>query len=574
MQEKIQQLTQKAVANKKISIGLLVGVIVLVGGLVSFNVPTKDSLAIASAAQAGKEISGVEVAVAGATSTTDISSGGNSWPGELISLGSVPVQPSREGTISSWNVHIGQKVSAGEVLGVLSQPPAMPDTVAMVAEKAGDAAMSRANVEAKRAYVSERIKQLTALRSNTEQSLSTSQDLLGSNGSAGLPMIAAKKEVIRSILRSTFAKTYPIFSGNATLPLKWSSISLIDPIGAQNSGLRNQFPSVIFAVKSDLDTPEKSPVVSGLAYYDLMIKLADASLPDGSMLTDTMLADVKTMLHADQQEFIMAVDEEKKTELMAVDTNKASFEQLKDIDNEIATLTQDLAMAEGDVSAKDAAYKAVRSGVLGGSAIIAPKSGTVSSISKKVGEFVGPGMPVAVVTGDNGNDEIVRFRIPSNIRKPEIGTIFYVTRPGFPESMPKVKLIGVGNSLDDTGSVMADALFLEPIDWPVGISLRVVAGIDTETLEIPLSSLWWDASGGANIWAVSKGGRIYAKKVSLGRTLGERIEVYSGLSRGEEYVVKPVPGISEDMLLDDIKAPDVGQKGESSYDAAMRAMGM
>lgn len=571
MQEKLMQFVQTSVRNKKILFGTLTGIIVLIGGVMYLR--SKDSLASVSEGRMGKTPD-VEIAIAGATSTLETGGAGNSWPGELVSLGSVPIQPAREGTIASWNVHVGEKVHAGQTLGTLSASPQMPDTIAMVAEKAGEAAMSRANVDAKRTYVTERIKQLTALRENTEQSLDASQSLLGNSTDGDLSMITAKKEVVRAILRSTLAKTYPVFSGSITPPVKWSSFTLISPIGQQNSGLRDQFPSIYFAAKSDIETTGKSPVESGLAYYDLAIKLADASLPDDAALTSLALSDLKTMLHQDQQDFVMAIDEEKKTELMAVDTKKASFEQLQGIDNEIATLTQDLSMAEGDVSAKEASYQTVRSGVQGATAILSPKSGTVSSITKKIGEFVGPGMPVAVVTGDKGSDYVVRFRIPSNVRMPIVGDEFYVTRPGFPETMPRAKLIGVGNSLDDTGSVMADALLLDPIDWPVGLSLRVMAATDSGTLDIPLASVWWDANGGANVWAVSDAGRVYGKKVTLGRTLGEKIEIYTGLSRGDHYIVKPVPGITEDMLIDDVKATESGQKSESSYEAAMRAMGM
>lgn len=572
MQEKIQQFTQLVIANKKITLGLLVAAVSAIG-LIAVNMPGRDSLAAVAATQT-KDTPELEVAVLGATSSMLLAGAENSWPGELISLGNIPIQPAREGTISSWNVHVGQKVYAGETLGMLSQPPAMPDTVAMLAEKAGDAAMSRANVEAKRTYVTERIKELISLRENTEQSLTSSQALLsGSAGGADLSMVAAKKEVVRAILRSSLAKTYPIFSGSITLPTKWSSINLIASIGAQNSGLRYKFPEIFFAAKSDLDSADNFPVGSGLAYYDLAIKLADASLPDGGMLTDASLTELKTMLHDDQQAFVMAVDAEKQAELMVVDTKKESFEQLREIDNEIATLRQDLAMAEGDVSAKDASYQAVRNGVQGNSAITAPRSGTVSSIMKRVGEFVGPGMPVAVVTSDKSSEYIVRFRIPSNIRMPKTGDEFQVTRSGFPETMLRAKLIGVGNSLDDTGSVMADALLLDPVDWPVGVSVRVLALEDSDSLQIPLSSVWFNAKGDANVWAVSEAGRVYAKKISLGRTLGEKVEVYSGLLRGEKYIVKPTPGITEDMLMSDIVAP-TEQKTESSYEAAMRAMGM
>jgi multidrug efflux pump subunit AcrA (membrane-fusion protein) len=576
MQEKLQQFTQKAIAHKNILLAFFLGSALVTTGVAAMNMSSNDSLAAVSMSQERGTTSRIEIAIAGATSSLNTVKTENSWPGELISLGNVPVQPQREGTIAAWNVHIGQAVFVGQVLGTLSASPQMPDTIAMVAEKASEAAMSRTTIEAKRVYTLERITQLTLLRDNTEESLKESQALLGFGErlSGDISMIAAKKEAVRAVLRSTFAKTYPIFSGNAVLPTKWTAISLIAPIGAQNSRLRDQFSSVVFSVQSDLGEPATSPVVSGLAYYDLMIKLADASLPDGGMLTDAMLLELKATLHEGEQAFIMAVDEAKKTELMAVDTKKASFEQLREIDNEIATLKQELAMAEGDVVAKETAYRSVSAGARGASAITAPKSGVVSAIMKQPGEFVGPGSPVALITGGKNDELIVRFRIPSNIRTPEVGNVFRVLRSGFPETLINARLIGVGRALDDTGSVMADALLLDPVSWPIGTSVRIIPSSENDTMSIALSSVWWDTNGKSNIWAVSDGGRVYAKKVLLGRTLGETIEVDGGLVRGERYVVKPTSSITEDMLVDDISSSGMEQQSESSYEAAMRAMGM
>ena len=563
MQEKIRRCAHMAIAQKKILFGALFGVSVTLIGVFGATLLAQNPAPSMSVSSQEAVMAQVEIATLGEVSPIESVGVGNSWPGELVSLGSVPVQPGREGTISSWNVHIGQQVYAGQVLGILSRSPAMPETVAMVAEKAGDAAMSRVNVEAKRVYVAGRIKELSALRENTEQSLLASQSLLlgGANGADGLSMVAAKGEVVRAVLRSTLAKTYPIFSGRVTPPLTWNAIVLSAPIGEQNATLRERFPNVYAAAKSDVETAGKSPVSSGLAYYDLAIKLADASLPDGVSVTEALLMELKDILHEDQQAFIMAVDEQKKTELMAVDTKKASFEQLRAIDNEIAILKQDLAMAEGDVLAKETAYQTVQSAAGGTSAISAPKSGTVSSIMKNVGEFVGPGIPVAVVTGGSEREYIVRFRMPSTVRTPTIGQEFFVTRSGFPQVMPRAQLIGIGNALDETGSVMADALLLEPVDWPVGVSLRVLLPASSATLDLPLSSVWWGSEGGANVWAVSPAGRVYAQKVTLGRTLGEKVEIYSGLLRGDRYIVKPNSEIAENMLIDDIPSPKVDDDG-------------
>ena len=159
---------------------------------------------------------------------------------------------------------------------------------------------------------------------------------------------------------------------------------------------------------------------------------------------------------------------------MAVGTQKESFEQSREIENEIATLKQDLAMEEGNAAAKEAAYRTVRDSTQGGYALVAPRNGIVSSILKKPGEFVEPGMAVAVVTGGGGHDLIVRMHIPNNIKRPEIGEALSIVRTGFPKDIRKAKLIGIGGALDETGSLSADALLTDVNDWPIGASVRVL----------------------------------------------------------------------------------------------------
>lgn len=568
MQEYIQRFAQKAIDYKKTTIVMLVGLVALATGAVVMNLPSKNMLAAVGATDALETrvmTREIEVSTVGAEIATGAFSVGSSWPGELISLGSIPIQPRREGTLTSWNVHIGQRVVAGEVLGTLSPPPTMPDTVAMLAEEEKMARMARVAVEAKRVYTKERIAQLEAQRVNIERSLSASQKILGADTSSGetsgetnFSMVEAKKATIRAMLRGSLAKTYMMLSGNGTLPARWTAITLKDGIGEQDSRLRNAFQPALFAVLADLDAPDRLPLTSGLAYFDLVIKLADASIPDGYMLTDAELAELKTMLHEDQEAFLMAVDALRETELMAVDTEKMSFEQLRMIDGDIAMLKQDLAMAEGDLLAKEASYRTVEGAIGGGSTIVAPQGGAVSSILKRPGEFVEPGMPVAVVTGAGKNGLIVRMRVPGNVKAPEIGSPLSVVRTGFPQDVRKAKLIGIGNALDETGSVVADALLVEPTDWPIGASLRVVASSGNSTFFVPLSAIWWNAKGDPNVWAISDTGRVHAKQLTLGRTVGADIEVYSGLADGDRYITKPTSGITEGMLFDDLNASPAG----------------
>ena len=185
-----------------------------------------------------------------------------------------------------------------------------------------------------------------------------------------------------------------------------------------------------------------------------------------------------------------------------------------------------------------------------------------------------PGTPVATVTGGTGNDLIVRLRIPVNATKPTVGEMLSVVRTGFPNAPHMAKLIGVGSALDEGGAIMADAILTDASDWPVGAAVRVLAPSESNALTVKLSSLWFDSRGNSNVWAISTAGRVYAKKVTLGRTVGESVEIIDGIMRGDQYIEKPVPGISEDMLIDDIGSTQKKDTNGSSYEAAMRAMGM
>ncbi|MEK7584588.1 MAG: hypothetical protein AAB490_05060, partial [Patescibacteria group bacterium] len=105
---------------------------------------------------------------------------------------------------------------------------------------------------------------------------------------------------------------------------------------------------------------------------------------------------------------------------------------------------------------------------------------------------------------------------------------------------------------------MADAEILEPVDWPSDASVRVSASQSSSTPVIKHSSVWWNDVGEPFIWAVSEADRIFAKKITIGRTLGTFIEVYDGLKNGDRYVASHESGIREDMLLEELVPKESG----------------
>jgi hypothetical protein len=224
---------------------------------------------------------------------------------------------------------------------------------------------------------------------------------------------------------------------------------------------------------------------------------------------------------------------------------------------------KDRSMAKAEALASEASYETVSKEINGVSYIFSPRSGTVSAIYKKVGDLVLPDMPVAVIAGYGDNNLIVRMRIPGNIRKPIKGDFFSVIRPGFSNDTHQAKLIGIGTSLDETGSYMADAILVEKVDWPAFASVRVITPSNENIPIIKFSSIWWSKGGLPHIWGVSEAGRVFAKKVTLGRTIGAMVEVYDGIKNGDRYISSPTPEIGENMFLEDL-VKNSEQKNDST----------
>ena len=579
IREKLKNLINNVKLRQTRAITIAIGLVfaVVATGVSAFYLVNKsDSANVVNNESTGNTISESDsiVAVVGAEDSSIVGNtkSNNSWSGEIISLNNLQVQPDREGTISQWYVHIGERVRAGQVIGKLSRPPQTPEMISMLAEKSQMLSESRTNVEALRTYTEKRISQLKQLRIDTEQSNRQKVDLLGSNTSTNenllLSSIASKKKLTQVILRGSISRTLPMISNQTIIPkpelsynvqLKWL-------FGIIDSNLRNSFGSVLSSALSDLKDVDKVPEKSGLLYFDTVIKLANSSITDSETLSETSLESLKKMLIQDQSEFITMLGEIKSMELERVNTQRESIDTLAEIDAMITELEKELAMSEGDVKAKEVAYASVRDSISGGYSIVAPNSGVVSSIMKKPGEFVGPGMPVATVTAEGNDHVVVRMLIPNNIQKPEVGEILSIIRPGFGTDVQKARLIGIGNSLDD-GSYMADAVFTEKTKWTIGASVRVLEPISSSNVSIKYSSIFWSEGGTPTIWAISEADRIFAKKITVGRSLGALIEVYTGLKNGDRYITDATLDIKEGMFLGDLVKTSASNEDGTSIPA-------
>lgn len=589
MREKIKNLIQNIKLRQKRAMAIAAASILLVvvmGVFAFYSVSKSASVSVANDESADigniNELDSIVAEVGKDTSSIiGNSASNNSWPGEIISLNNLQVQPDREGTISQWYVRIGERVRAGQVIGRLSRPPQTPEMVSMLSEKSQMSSEARTSVDALRAYTAKRISQLQQLRIDTENSNKQKIDLLGSSALVSdnslLSAIASKKKLAQVVLRGSITKTFPMMYSQSSIPSAglFFSIALKPTFGVMDQNMRNNFPNVMYKALFDLKDSEQT----GSLYFDAAIKLANASIADMETLTEMDLESLKQMLVEDQTEFVTMLSEIKSMELEKANTQRESIDTLAEIDAMIAELEKELAMAEGEVTAKEIAYSSVRGSITGGYSIVAPNSGIVSSIMKKPGEFVGPGMPVATVTANGNSNEIVRMSIPNNTQKPQIGELLSVVRPGFGTDIQKAKLVGVGSSLDD-GSYMADAVFTESTKWPAGASVRVLASTSSSAVLIKYSSIIWNEQGMSSVWAVSSADRIFAKEITIGRILGASVEVYTGLKNGDRYIISPISEVKENMFLGDLvkiispKESGASTPAKSGKDKSMGGMEM
>ncbi|MDQ3098140.1 MAG: hypothetical protein M3Q44_00125 [bacterium] len=220
-------------------------------------------------------------------------------------------------------------------------------------------------------------------------------------------------------------------------------------------------------------------------------------------------------------------------------------EKVTEADVVSADLDRELTETQGEVRAAEAVYTAVTRGV--DNNIYALKGGVISGVFKNIGDYVTPETRIASVGNQISaiNDKTVRFSIPSNYATPLKGALVKITRPGYPFTAIPAEITGVGTALNNSGTYVAEAKFNESVDWPVHASVRVInEGQSNSPVFVPIAALWWDDQGTSKVWVV-KDKKATATIVKAGRTVGDRVEITSGLSPAIQYIAKAVPEIKE-----------------------------
>lgn len=490
----------------------------------------------------------------------------NSWPAEIISNDVSQIQPQREGVITDWHVHIGDHVVRGQILGKISAPPATPELIQMLAEKEEALVMAKSQINVTDDYSQREQKRLESLKVALNNNSSTPDSL---PIAGDIKRLRDSVEVRRSALRSFIERALASHLSITVAGLNnWRNLSysatVNSPYGELNLGQRYDYLSSLVTVANKMKTGSDLPVAEVQTYFDLAVQLAN------NTNEDTM--GFKAMATSDRKEFFdmladytMAQSEVTGKEVeykVMLNEQTSMLEKDKSMLNEkLFMLEKDKAMARSSAAAVAASYATVYNEIKGETYIKATQAGIVSAIYKKVGDVVGPDMAIATIAGGKQSSLIARIRIPNNTVRPKTGDVLKAIRPGFAKDIREVKIVGIGSSLDDTGSYMADAAFTDNVDWPVEASIRIIPLAESNMPVIKHASVVWADGASPFVWAVSSGRRIYAKPVKVGRVLGTSVEIYEGLKDGEKYITSPTSDIKEDMLLDDVIKAQAAENG-------------
>jgi RND family efflux transporter MFP subunit len=198
---------------------------------------------------------------------------------------------------------------------------------------------------------------------------------------------------------------------------------------------------------------------------------------------------------------------------------------------------------ESLVAASDAAGARVREveRLVGETSLRAPYDGTITEVLAEPGEFVGPGRPILILSGEG--DTEVQLEVPESL----LGQL----QPGAPVPV-KVSMLGgrsvtgqirsLGRSAAGPGQLFPVVVSLDPAAGvPAGATAELAFRVgDSATLSVPVGAVVDPGGRRPAVFRIEKGtsGEVVRKvQVELGSLVGGRVTVRGSLAAGDRVVV-------------------------------------
>lgn len=235
----------------------------------------------------------------------------------------------------------------------------------------------------------------------------------------------------------------------------------------------------------------------------------------------------------------------------------ATFERYQNLFKEQAITRQefDVKQTERDLASQAVARAEARlqqaregsraaSAIAGYTRIVAPLSGIITSRQADLGATVFPAQPLMTIE-DEGSYQL-ELSVPESIAlsvKP--GTAVHVTLDAVNTSF-KAKIAETVPSTDPASRTFIAKILLDQKGLKSGMFGRGALSLGTSvngTL-VPRKAIV-DRGALTSIWIVEKDATARMRLVRIGKAVGDRVEILSGLSEGERIVVDGVEKVSE-----------------------------
>ena len=494
----------------------------------------------------------------------------SSFYGEIISKDIASINASREGVISSWNVSVGDKVSAGAVLGYVTVTGVSPEQQMQLAEQQANALKASLDLETSKIIANETesvFQRLSnSLKSVADKQLSVYNGITsGSNTTyqTELKAITANKLSLENKLQD-FANTaltavYPIVSAYGNTPFNGSyyEASLKWEFAVTNSELRSKYVNLF----KDLAIKIRSRSVTDQdirTFLDKTIEGVNYSLETENFTKSTVTDEVKD-LQAELREISNALAEatiataskEREKDQIEIELTKNLSELNNELDLKKLEQTSANARATGD--AKVAQLLAEKLAVSAGGVIpiLAAKSGVVATVEKNVGDYVTISDRVGFISNANPRKN-VRFTIPASWKDINQGDTLSISwRPEY--SMGSAVITGISPIIDEKGGYQAEAAISKDTPFPVGASVRIIPENSKKGVFVNRKAVVFEGVQ-PYVWIVTESNTLRKQEVKIGRGLGEYVEILAGLEREFSYLVilDPLVQIKSGMMLSEI----------------------
>ncbi len=477
----------------------------------------------------------------------------SSFFGEVISKDIASVHSSREGVITSWNVSVGDRVSAGTVLGYVTVTGVSPEQQMQLAQQQANALKAKLDLDTVNTIAT----QTESVFSRIAESLRSVADKQkaiydGSNGSVTstylteLQAIQSRQSSLEKKLQD-FSNTalnelYPLVSQYGQSPFNsgFSETSLNQDLGNRNSSLRNTYASLIrqFASKVTSRTVTDDDVRN---FLNETTDIVEATLPNQSVSTEGITAavkDLQTELRDISNELSQATIDKTAKERERSQVEIELLRSLSGFDNDLSLkkLEQLSAGERAKNEAKAAELLAQKLSVSAGGVVpvLASKSGIVASIEKNVGDYVSVADKIGLISNQNPV-KIVRFTIPSSWRDIKKGdALSLIWKADFKPG--SAVITGISPILNENGGHQAEAVLSKSTVFPVGSSVRLIPENSKKGVFINSKAVVFDNLK-PFVWIVTENDTIRKQEITPGRQLGEYVEILSGLEIGYGYLV-------------------------------------